>query len=111
MKQIGYSGTWLASVALLSGGCGAIPDVVVDAARSSAKEALQEAVGDAVRDLVDNTVGEILDMSDFELPFANQVEDGQENGAVDDNGEDVEEEDRDTGRTGTRAFDNSIPRE
>lgn len=103
MKRIVLGKRWLACVALLGGGCGAIPDIVVDAAWLSAKEALQEAVGDAVDDVIDDTVGELLDFDDFEFPFAEQSEDEEDDDALDDDGEDVEESDQDTGRAGRAA--------
>lgn len=90
MKRLGIGKRWLPCAALLGGGCGAIPDIIVDAAWLSAKVALQEAVGDAVDGAIDDTVGELLDFDDFGFPFVEQSED--EDGFEDD-GEDVEESD------------------
>lgn len=69
MKRLDCGKTWLACAALLSGGCGAFPNFIVDAARSSAKEALEEAVGDAVDGVIDDSIGALLDSDGFEFPF------------------------------------------
>ena len=87
MNRIGVSRRWLACAALLGGGCGAIPDIVVDAARSSAKEALEEAVGDVIDDVIDDAVGELLDFPGFEFPFNEQSEVGEDVDAFEDEGE------------------------
>ena len=102
MKRIGIGKRWLACVALLGGGCGAIPDIIVDAAWLSAKEALQEAVGDAVDDVIDGTVGELLDLDARELPFDDQ---SQEEEAFDDDAAESGESDRET----RRGFSRSSP--
>ncbi|UCC31472.1 MAG: hypothetical protein JSU86_04190 [Phycisphaerales bacterium] len=112
MNRIGFGKSWLACAALLAGGCGAIPDIIADAARSSAKEALQEAVEDVVDDVIDNTVGELLDFGDFEFPFVEQSEDEVQDGdAFEDEDEDAEESDQDTGRAGRTAYDGDVPQE
>ena len=90
MNRIGVSKRWLACAAMLGGGCGAIPDIVVDAARSSAKEALEEAVGDVVDDVIDDTVGELLDFTGFEFPFDEQSEAEEDGDEFEDEGETAE---------------------
>ena len=87
MNRISVSKRWLACAAMLGGGCGAIPDIVVDAARSSAKEAVEEAVGDFVEDAIDDTVGELLDFPGFEFPFNEQSEAGEDGDEFEDEGE------------------------
>ncbi len=105
MNRKGFGIRWLASAALLAGGCGAVPDIIVDAALSSAKEALQEAVGDAVEDIVHDAVGEMLDLDDFEFLFEGQSEDEEDGYAFEDDGEDVEENDHGSERAGRLAYD------
>ncbi len=79
MNRTGFGKRLLACAALLGGGCGAVPDFIVDAAWLSGKEAVQEAVGDAVDGAIDDTIGELPDFDDLEFPFGEQGED-QENG-------------------------------
>ena len=57
---------WASCAALLVGGCGAVPDFVVDAARSSAKETIEQSVHDKVADLLD--FGNVL------LPFGGEFD-------------------------------------
>ena len=57
---------WASCAALLVGGCGAIPDFVVDAARSSAKETIEQSVHDTVADL--------LDFGNLLLPFGGEFD-------------------------------------
>ncbi len=90
MNRLGIGRIWLASAALLGGGCGAIPDIIIDAARSSAREALEEAVGDAVGGIVDDTVAELLGFDDFEFPIVQQGEDEENGDALVEDGESVE---------------------
>ena len=96
MNRLGIGRRWLACAALLGGGCGAIPDIIVDAARSSAKEALQEAVGDAVGGIVDDTVAELLGFDEFEFPFVEQIADEEDGDALLEDGENVEGSEQDT---------------
>ena len=79
MNRTGFGKRWLACAALLVGGCGAVPDFIVDAAWSSGKEAIQGAVGDAVDGAIDDTIGEWPGLDDWAFPFGEQGED-QENG-------------------------------
>lgn len=93
-------GRWVACAALLAGGCGAIPDIIVDAARSSAKEALQEAVENVIDEVIDDTVDELLDHADFEFPSIHESEDEGNGDAFEEEGEDVDDSDQNTGRRG-----------
>ncbi len=104
-------GRWVACAALLAGGCGAIPDIIVDAARSSAKEALQEAVENVIDDVIEDTVDELLDYADFELPVLHESEDEEDGDVFEEAGEDVDNNDQDTGRTAGdhRRHDSSQP--
>ena len=77
MNKTVFPGRWFSCAALLAGGCGAIPDILVDATRSSAKEALQETVEGIVNEIVEDTVDELLDHADFELPSSHESEDEQ----------------------------------
>lgn len=54
MNRIGLGKRWLAGVVLVAGGCGAIPEFLVDAGREAAKEALEEAVGQVVNGVVND---------------------------------------------------------
>jgi hypothetical protein len=60
--------------ALLVGGCGAVPDLIVDEVRSSAKEAFQEAVGEMVDEAIGEVFGEFLDVEDLPMPFETEGE-------------------------------------
>ena len=60
---------WLACFVLLAGGCGAIPDFMVDAGRDAAKDVLEEAVEEAARGVVQGLVDELEDLSDLSLPL------------------------------------------
>ena len=111
MNRIDFDKRWLACAVLLAGGCGVIPDIIVDAALSSAKEALQKAVGDAVENIIDDTVSEMLDLDDFESPFEEQSEHEEDGDAFEDDGEDIEENDHGTGRAGRLADDGRAPQE
>ena len=93
MTRLGFGKKWFACTALLAGGCGAIPDLIVDAALSSAREALQDAVADAVEGIVDDAVDDLLDLDDFEFLFEEQSEDEEDVNAFEDDGEEVEEND------------------
>ena len=55
----------LVCCSLLVDGCGAIPELIMDAARSAAKEAVEEMI-DGV---VDQVTGELLDLENLSLPF------------------------------------------
>jgi hypothetical protein len=50
---------------LVAGGCGAVPDLVVESARSAAKEAVESAVAD----IVDDAFQRVLDAGDDLLPL------------------------------------------
>ena len=94
-----FRGRWVACAALLAGGCGTIPDVIVDAARSSAKEALQEAVEDVIDDVIEDTVDELLDYADFEFPSIYESEDEEDGDVFEEVGDEVDNSDQDTRRT------------
>ncbi len=98
-------GRWVAYAALMAGGCGAIPDIIVDAARSSAKEALQETVENVIDEVIEDTVDELLDHADFEFPSIRESEDEEDGDAFEEAGEDVNDSDQDTGRKGKTAED------
>ena len=97
--------SWLACAVLLAGGCGEIPDIIVEGARASAKEALQEAVGDVIDDIIEDTVDELLDYADFESQFLHEGGDETEGDVFEEAGEDEEESDQDTGHTGRGMWD------
>ena len=54
MNRKGLGKRWLAGVVLVAGGCGAIPEFLVDAGREAAKEAIEEAVGQVVNGVVND---------------------------------------------------------
>ena len=94
-----FRGRWVICAALLAGGCGVIPDIVVDEAKSSAKEALQEAVEDVIDDAIEIMIAELLDYVDLEFP-SNRESEGEAGGDVfDEEGEDVDDSDQDPDRT------------
>jgi len=67
----------------MAGGCGAVPDIIVDAARSSAKEALQEAVESVIDEVIDDTFDELIDHTDFEFPSIDERENEDNGDALD----------------------------
>lgn len=77
---------WLASAVLWGGGCGAIPDIILDPARASAKEALQEAVGNAVDGIIEDTLGGMIGLDGLEFPFVEQSADQEDGDALADDG-------------------------
>ncbi len=96
---------WLACAALLAGGCGAIPDIIVETARSSAERALQEAVEDVIDDFIEDTVDELLDYADFESLFIPGSEEEEQGDVFEEAGKDADDSDQNTGRTGRTAWD------
>jgi hypothetical protein len=50
---------------LLAGGCGTVPDVIVDTAREAAKEAIEREIEEALNDLAE----ELLDLDGLSLPL------------------------------------------
>lgn len=96
-------GGWVVCGALLAGGCGAIPDIIVDAAKSSAKEALQEAVESVIDDVIDDTFDELIDQTDFEFPSIDERENEDNGDALDGAVEEMDGNDQDTDRTGKMA--------
>lgn len=95
----------LACAALLAGGCGAIPDIIVEAARSSAKKAIQEAVEDVIDDVIDDTADELFDYVDVESLFIPGSEEEEEGDVFEEAGKDADDSDQYTGRTGRTAWD------
>ena len=57
---------WVSCSVLLVGGCGAIPEFIVDAAWSSAKETIEQSVHDKV--------GDLLDFDNLLLPFGGEFD-------------------------------------
>ncbi len=56
----------LIALAGSAAGCGVLPDIFVDAARSSAKEAVEDTVGEAIDGLIDF---DDFGLGGFDLPF------------------------------------------
>ncbi len=65
MNRIGLGKRWLAGVVLVAGGCGAIPEFLVDAGREAAKEALEKSVEEAVGQVVNGVVNDLWDSNDL----------------------------------------------
>ena len=82
----------------MAGGCGAISDIIVDEAKSSANEALQEAV-ETIDEVIEETFEGLLDHADFEFPSIHQSENEEDGDAFEETDEDVDDSDQDTGRT------------
>ena len=107
---------WLVCGLPLVVGCGAIPEIVVDAARASAKEALEETIDDVVDGVVDQTIGEFLDFEDLDIPFiddldfpfdetiddGDELDDGEAVDFSDDVDQDLDESDQDSELGGGR---------
>ena len=101
---------WVSCSVLLVGGCGTIPEFIVDAAWSSGKETLAQSVHDGVADLLDFDnpllpfggefdVNDLLDSEDALPPFDEVGDDEEEP-----DGEEPfsEEEGQDMGQDGGR---------
>lgn len=97
---------WVSCSVLLVGGCGAIPEFIVDAAWSSAKETIEQSVHDRVADLLDfeNSllpfggefdVNDLLDSEDLLPPFdgvgSNEDEPDGEAPESEEDGQDMEQ--------------------
>lgn len=78
VKTAGWK--WVSCSVLLVGGCGAIPEFIVDAAWASAKETIEQTVHDKVGDLLDFDnplfpfggefdLNDLLDLEDALPPF------------------------------------------
>ncbi len=57
---------WVSCSVLLVGGCGTIPEFIVDAAWASAKESIEQSVHDKV--------GDLLDFDNSLLPFGGEFD-------------------------------------
>ena len=93
-----YRGRWFACAVLLAGGCGTVPDIIVDTARSSAKEALREAVDGVIDSVFEDTLDELIRFTGLELPSIPKSERYQDGVALEETGEDVDDGDQDTDR-------------
>lgn len=69
MNRLAFVKRWLACVVLLAGGCGTLPDFLVEAGRDAAKEALEKAVEEAVEEAVNGVVDDLWDLSDVPHPL------------------------------------------
>ena len=88
--KVNWSGwKWVSCSVLLVGGCGTIPEFIVDAAWSSAKETIAQSVHDGVADLLDFDnpllpfggefdVNDLLDSEDARPPFDEVGDDEEE---------------------------------
>lgn len=56
MNQLAFGKRWLVCIVLLAGGCGTLPDFLVEAGRDAAKEALEKSVEEAVEEAVNGIV-------------------------------------------------------
>ena len=61
MNRMRFGIGMLTGVVFVVGGCGAVPEFVVDAGREAAKEAIENAVEDAVGAAVGGVVGGVAD--------------------------------------------------
>ncbi len=75
MNRLGFGKRWLAGAVLLVGGCGAVPDFLVDAGRDAAKKALEESARQAVEQVVNGFVDDLWDSNDVFGPLAADDED------------------------------------
>ena len=86
---------------LLIGGCGAVPEFIVDAAWASAKETIEQSVHDKVGDLLDFDnpwlpfggefdVNDLLDSEDALPPF-DDVDDNEDEPDFEEDGPDLEQ--------------------
>ena len=91
-------GRWFACAALLAGGCGTVPDVIVDTAKSSAKEALRKAVDGVIDSVFEDTLDDLLGLADFELPSIFESERNQDGVALEETGEGLDDGDQETDR-------------
>ncbi len=101
---------WVSCSVLLVGGCGTIPEFIVDAAWSSAKETIEQSVHDKVGDLLDFdnpllTFGGEFDLNDLldsedALPPFDDVGDNEDE--MDGEEPELEEDGQDTEQGGGR---------
>ena len=68
MDLVGFGKRLLASVGLVAGGCGTLPEFFVDAGRDAAKETLRKSVEETVERAVNGVVEELWDLSGVSPP-------------------------------------------
>ena len=108
MKTGALGKTTLACCALVAGGCGGFPELLMNTARTSAKEAIHEKVDQVVNQVIDETVGAVFDevineaigFDQFGLPV---LDEGSAGVPDDDVIEDEEDTGRDSPRSGGRS--------
>ena len=67
MNRTGLGKIWLTCVVLAVGGCGVVPEFLVDAGRDAAKDALEKSVEEGVEEVVIGVVDDLWDLSDASL--------------------------------------------
>jgi len=65
----------LACGLLLTGGCGAVPELLIEAAKVSAKEAIEKRIDEVIGGTFDDLLSESLDFDNLDLPFGEDEED------------------------------------
>ena len=105
MKRMTLNRGGLVWVALLAGGCGAMPDLLVETMKSSAKEALQGAVEDVVDEVIDDAVGQLLDYADLEAALVDETGDAEDGDTLEESSDDTGGNDQDASRSDGTAVD------
>lgn len=80
MKRRGLNTIFLVGCAGAAGGCGAIPDFLVEAARTSAEEALRETVDGVIDTVFEESLSGLLDFSGLEPEFIPEEDGGSDEG-------------------------------
>ena len=78
MNRTGLGKRWLAGVVLAAGGCGALPEFLVEAGRNAAKEALEKSAREAVEQVVLGIVDDLWNSNAVSRPLEADDEGGRD---------------------------------
>ncbi len=84
MKKLGRLTTLLVGCAGAAWGCGSVPDVIVEAVRTSGEEALRETIDEVIDTIVEKTIGELMTLTGLDPgSFLEGIDEATENGVTD----------------------------
>ena len=63
MNRIGFGKRWLVCVVFVTGGCGTMPDFLLDAGRDAVQETLEQAVKNAVEKALEQVIGQAVEQT------------------------------------------------
>ena len=78
MNRIGFDKRWLACVVLVVGGCGAVPDFLLEAGRDAAKETLEKSIEEAIENVLGGGVDDLWNSIDMPRPLDTDDEAGED---------------------------------